>query len=163
MSVWYAGAVVAGAVISSEGTKSAAKKAAKGQKAALSATQAAAELAREDVNRLFAEAQEQQTAGFSGAAEFIGQNISTQVSPFQTGNIQAQEQVARGLSAQQAAILGQQADVSGFQARSIGTPQSFNIANPLAQPEPAPVEEAPPPEIGIPTGQPFRFTGRARR
>jgi len=157
MSAWVAAAVVGSAVVGAVSADKAAGKAAKGQDKALKASEAAAEQAREDVQRLFGEAAEQQTQGFSSAAEFLGGNIGAQVAPFQQGNIQAQEQVGRGLTQQQNALLGLPTDFSGFQARSVGTPESFNIANPLAVPPPVETITQDPPDIGgnIPGGPNF--------
>ena len=116
---WVATAVIGSAVIGGVASNSAAKKAAKGQERALDASTAGTELARTDINRLFEQAAGQQQEGFSGALNFLGGAVPQQLAPFQAGNVAAQQQLSRGLPQIQAALLGNQLDLSGFQAREI--------------------------------------------
>ena len=120
-------AIIGSAVIGGIATSRAAGKAAKGQERALGAATAATERARGDVTRLFGTAGEARERGFGRALDFLSTAPGTQIAPFQRGNILAQEQIARGLPQIQRAILGQPVDLSGFTARTIGAPESFNF------------------------------------
>lgn len=123
-----AGAVTLGAAaIGSRASRKAAEAVVGGQKEALEATTQATGLAKVDVNRLFGGASTARGKGFGKALDFLSGAPSAQIQPFQAGNIQAQEQVARSLPQIQNAILGRPTDLSGFQARSIGAPSSFNF------------------------------------
>ena len=120
-------AIIGSAVIGGLATSRAAKKAAKGQERALAASTAATDRARGDVTRLFGTAGEARERGFGRALDFLSTAPDIQIAPFQRGNILAQEQIARGLPQIQRAIRGQPVDLSGFQARSVGAPESFNF------------------------------------
>jgi hypothetical protein len=88
------------------------------EKAALDAAgiiQQGKDEAREDIFRLFPQAQQSLQQGFQGALDTFGQTVPQQVQQFQGGNIAAQEQIARGMPQFQNAILGGQVDYSGFQ------------------------------------------------
>ena len=120
-------AIIGSAVIGGIATSRAAGKAAKGQERALGAATTATGQARGDVTRLFGTAGEARERGFGRALDFLSKAPGAQIAPFQRGNILAQEQIARGLPQIQRAILGQPTDLSGFQARTVGAPESFNI------------------------------------
>jgi hypothetical protein len=118
---------VGAATIGGIASNRAAGKAADGQNRALGASNQAADAARNDVNRLFGTADEQQQQGFTNAQDFLSGSIGRQIEPFQRGNMQAQEQVQRGLPQIQNAIMGNPVDTSGFMARPIGQPNDFNF------------------------------------
>lgn len=125
----------ASSALSSRAQSKASKSLRSGQQGALSAAREATDQAKGDVNRLFGTAQDARAQGFSSAQDFLSQSIGKQVSPFQIGNTQAQEQISRGLPQIQNAILGRPVDLSGFKARQIGQPQDFNFepSQPAAQ------------------------------
>lgn len=126
-------ATVGGALLGARSSSKASKAAQKGQEVAQGISAASAAKAEGNVNRLFGSARDARTGGFSSAADFIGGNVGRQLSPFIQSNVGAQEQIGRGLNAQQAAILGLPTDLSGFGARSFGDPNQFNIDNPFAR------------------------------
>lgn len=129
---WVATAVIGSAVIGAVGSSVAGKKAAKAAERGQDILAASRDEARADVNRLFPQAQERQGQAQRDFREFLaGQVLPQQTQPFQQGNMAAQQQVQRGLSATQAAILGLAPDLSGFQARSFAPPQ-FNLPQPEA-------------------------------
>ena len=132
-------AVVGSAVIGARASSKAAKSARSGQKEALRATTAATGQARGDITRLFGEAEESRGEAFGNVLDFISGAPSQQIAPFQRGNVLAQEQVGRGLTQVQRAILGQDVDLSGFQAKTVGAPESFDFdLSRFRQPEEAP-------------------------
>ena len=120
-------AILGSAAIGAFATSRATKAATKGQERGLAASTAATDRARGDVTRLFGTAGEARERGFGRALDFLSTAPGTQIAPFQRGNILAQEQIARGLPQIQRAILGQPTDLSGFTARTIGAPESFNF------------------------------------
>ena len=136
-------AIIGSAIIGGVATSRAAKKAAKGQERALAASTLATDRARSDVTRLFGTAGEARERGFGRALDFLSTAPGTQIAPFQRGNILAQEQIARGLPQIQRAILGQPVDLSGFTARTIGAPESFNFDLSGFRQEPEPEVVAP--------------------
>lgn len=146
-AVVVAGGAIAGAVIKSKASKDAAKASARGQQAALAASQQGATSAIGDINRLFGTAAEARQGGFTQALDFLSGAPAQQIAPFQQGNVLAQEQLARGLPQFQQAILGQPTDLSGFQARQIGQPSDFNINIPTTD-QLGPIQ--PPPGSGQP-------------
>jgi len=143
-------------LLASRSSSKASKAAQKGQEQAQGINAATAAKASGDVNRLFGSARDSRRGGLSNAADFIGGNIGRQLSPFIQSNVGAQEQIGRGLNAQQAAILGLAPDLSGFGARSFGDPNQFNIDNPFAQqqqaPQPQPFQLNPQQSISIQDG-----------
>ena len=153
-------AIIGSAVIGGIATSRAAGKAAKGQERALGAATAATERARGDVTRLFGTAGEARERGFGRALDFLSTAPGTQIAPFQRGNILAQEQIARGLPQIQRAILGQPVDLSGFTARTIGAPESFNFDLSGFRQEPEAGAPVIPPTTNILTGGDRSFRGR---
>lgn len=163
-------ATVGAALIGSRASSKASKAATKGQDKALAATQAATAQARGDITDLFGRAGESREEGFGNVLDFISGAPSKQIQPFQTGNVLAQEQVGRGLTEIQKAILGQGVDLSGFKARSVGAPESFDFdLSRFRQPPAAvPTGNTPPPfdlsGIGSNRGfNRFRNAGRFER
>ena len=136
---WVATAVIGGAVIGGVASNSASKRAVEGQEDAREAMALAAEQARtRDIIPGFQQAQEQQDRGFTQALDFLSQAPQQQITPFQQGNIAAQNQLAGGLPQIQNALLGLPVDFSGFQAQQIGQPNQFNFdLSRFAQPDPA--------------------------
>ena len=124
---WIATAVIGAAVVGGIATNKASKRANEGQKEALQVTTAGTQEARGDITRLFGTARESRERAFGDVRSFLSKAPGAQIAPFQRGNILAQEQIARGLPQIQRAILGQPTDLSGFQARTVGAPESFNI------------------------------------
>lgn len=132
---WIAAATIGGAVISGIASNSAADKAAKGQDNALAASQAGTNRARTDIMDQFGRADAMQNQAFSDTRNFLAGSLPAQIQPFQSGNIAAQEQLARGLPQIQNAILGNQIDLSGFQPQAVPIPQ---LALPQRQPQQGP-------------------------
>jgi len=124
---WVATAVVGSAVIGGIASNKASKRAAEGQSEALGVSSAASAQARNDANRLFGKAAEERKNAFADTLKFISGAPSKQIEPFQRGNVLAQEQIVRGLPQIQNAILGLPTDLSGFQARNVGAPSSFDF------------------------------------
>lgn len=118
---------VGASILGSRSSSKAAKSATRGQERALTASEAGTAQARGDITQLFGEAEEARAGAFDRTLDFISGAPSKQIAPFQTGNVLAQEQVSRGLPQIQRAILGQPTDLSGFTARSVGAPESFNF------------------------------------
>jgi len=151
--------VVAGPVLGAISSKRAAKKAKKGQRRALAATKSASEQASSTVKDLFGQAREARTQGFDRGLNFLAGAPESQITPFQTGNIQAQEQISRGLPQIQNALLGRPVDLTGFQAQSVGDPASFNFdlsgvrPDRPAEPDPEPVRKRPTGFEGFRTGR----------
>ena len=148
---WVATAIIVGgtsAVVGAVASNAASKRAAEGQKNALAASTAAADSARTDINRLFGDSASARERGFGNALDFISGAPSQQIAPFQAGNMLAQQQVSRGLPQIQNALMGNPIDLSGFQSRSIGTPESYNFdlskyKKPAKAASPAPYTPAP--------------------
>lgn len=110
------GAAVIGSRASSKASKAAQDSAERGQDILAQSR----EQARQDVMRLFPQALEAQNQGFTQAQDFLaGQVIPNQAEAFQTGNTQAQETLLAGLPQIQNALLGNQVDLSGLQARQV--------------------------------------------
>ena len=101
-----AGAAVAGAV----GSKQAADEATESQEeqaeAQRAAIEAAQKQARADALALFPFSQEALQQGIAGATDILQQLPAQQATPFQAGNLAAQETLLKGLPAIQHAILG---------------------------------------------------------
>lgn len=110
------GAAVIGSRSSSKASKAAQDSAERGQDILAQSR----EQARQDVMRLFPQALDAQNRGFTQAQDFLaGQVIPNQAEAFQTGNTQAQETLLAGLPQIQNALLGNQVDLSGLQARQV--------------------------------------------
>ncbi len=111
-------ATVGAAVIGSRASSKASKAAQKGAERGQDILAQSRDRARQDVLRLFPQAQQAQTQGFQQAQDFLaGQVIPRQAEAFQTGNVQAQETLLAGLPQVQNAILGGPVDLGGLQAR----------------------------------------------
>jgi len=119
-------------------SKSASKKAERGQEKALAATTEGTAQARGDVSRGFDLAKTARGKGFENVLNLLSGAPAQQIAPFQQGNVAAQQQIGRGLTQQQNALLGLPTDLSGFQARQIGQPSDFNIDLSRFRPQPAP-------------------------
>ena len=140
------GAVLGGAsILGGLSQRSSASSAQRSQERALAEgreiSAQATEQARGDVNRLFAEAQEQQAAGFQQAQQLFGQTIPQQADVFQAGNVAAQQQLLSGLPQFQQAILGGPIDFSALQPTQLQQPDFgifAQVAAPPPQPEPTP-------------------------
>ncbi len=124
---WVATAIIGSAVIGGAASNRASQRAAEGQSKALAASKKGTGLAEINVRQLFGEAGQARGRGFGETLDFISGASSRQIQPFQAGNVAAQEQVSRGLPQVLAAIRGTPVDLSGFEPRSIGTPESFNF------------------------------------
>ncbi len=120
-----AAAAVVGAVSENVAGNRASGDLNRAQNAARSATTAAAQLARNDVNRLFPEARQSADLGFQGALDVFGQSVPSQANVFQQGNVGAQQQILAGLPQMQNAILGGNVDLSGLQPVSLQPNLSF--------------------------------------
>lgn len=137
-------AVLGAAAVGAIASNRASKRAAEGQEEALEATTAATAQARGDITQLFGEAGEARGEAFGKTLEFISGAPSKQITPFQRGNVLAQEQISRGLPQIERAILGQPTDLSGFTARSVGAPESFNFdLSQFRRPETLPASRQP--------------------
>ena len=157
---WIATAVIGAAVIGGIATNKASKRAAAGQEEALAVTGVATQEARGDITRLFGTARESRERAFGDVRSFLSKAPGKQIAPFQRGNILAQEQIARGLPQIQRAILGQPVDLSGFTARTIGAPESFNFDLSGFRQEPEAGAPVIPPTTNILTGGDRSFRGR---
>ena len=113
-------ATVGAAVIGAKASSKAADKAASSAERGQDILKASRDRARQDVLRLFPQAQEAQARGFQQAQDFLaGQVIPQQAEAFQAGNTQAQQTLLAGLPQVQQAILGGNVDLSGLQARQV--------------------------------------------
>jgi hypothetical protein len=115
------------------------KKAAKAQQKGLERGQEfvreGVEEARQDLFRLFPQAQQSTQQGFQGGLNVLGQALPQQAQAFQGGNVAAQQALISGLPQIQNAILGGQVDLSGITPFQ-GQLPSFNFAQqqlPFAQ------------------------------
>ena len=120
-------ASIGGALIGAKSSKDASKAATQGQENAQVANTQMANQARGDVSRLFGDASNVRGETFGNTMNFLNQSIGSQISPFQQGNMAAQNQVARGLPQIQNAIMGNPVDLSGFQAMQIGQPSDYAL------------------------------------
>jgi len=123
---WVATAVVGSAVVGGVVSNKASKRAQQAQQEAQQINTAATGQARRDVLRLTDEARDTRQGAFKDALTLISGAPEKQIAPFQAGNMQAQEQISRGLPQIQNALLGKPVDLSGFKPRSVGSPSSFN-------------------------------------
>jgi len=96
-AVIVGGGAIAAASISSSAAKDAAKTASEGQTEALGAISGSVEQARGEVLPLFEGARESAQQGIGAGIEFLTGAIPTQIQPFQSGNVAAQQQLTRGL------------------------------------------------------------------
>ncbi len=113
---------VAGAVASKNaGDKSIKASSGAADKASLQ-TLHAANRAREDVNRLFPQAQESAQQGFQGALNVFGQSLPAQTDVFQQGNVGAQQAILSGLPQIQNALFGNQVDLNQLQPFQVQQP-----------------------------------------
>ncbi len=97
--------------------------------------------ARQDIFRLFPQAQQSLQQGFQGALDVFGQTVPQQVQQFQGGNVAAQQQLLAGLPQIQNAILGGNVDLSGLQAFQ-GQPVDFSFAQ-QQLPQQQPLQQQP--------------------
>ena len=84
--------------------------------------------ARDDIFRLFPQAQQAQQQGFQGALDVFNQTLPQQANAFQGGNVAAQQQLLAGQPQFMNAILGNQVDLSGLQPFQ-SQPIDFSFAN----------------------------------
>lgn len=124
---WAIVATVSAAVIGGVASDRASKRAEKGQKEALEASQTAAGAAGVELRSRFGVADVARQRGFGQALGVLSGAPERQIAPFQQGNILAQEQITRGLPQIQNAILGRNIDLSGFTPRNVGQPSDFNF------------------------------------
>ncbi len=102
-----AAAVVGGsALIGAYTSDKASKRAAQSQERAAETTAQAAAQARQDVLRLFPQAQQQLVAGAAGASDIFRRAMNQQQKELRIGNLGAQQTVGRGFSQAQQALLG---------------------------------------------------------
>ena len=120
-------ATVGSAVIGGIASDRASKRAAKGQKRALEASQTATGAAGTELRSRFGLADVARQRGFGQALDVLAGAPEQQIAPFQQGNILAQEQISRGLPQIQNAILGRDIDLAGFTPRNVGQPSDFNF------------------------------------
>ena len=111
-----------GAVSSKKAGDKAARATNAASAAAASQTQQSANQAREDVNRLFPQAQETARQGFQGALDVFGQSLPAQSDVFQQGNLGAQQAILQGLPQIQNALLGGNVDLSQLQPFQVQQP-----------------------------------------
>ena len=83
-------------------------------------------LARNDLLRLFPQAEQATRAGTQAALDVFGQTIPQQFGAFERGNMNAQNMIAEGIRGSRAALMG-----TPFQENF--APQSFNIDTSFAQ------------------------------
>ena len=123
-----AAAVAASAVVGAVATNVAANKASsatdRASRNAISATGSAATQAREDINRIFPQAQATANLGNQAALDVFGSSVPAQMRAFQQGNVSAQQAVLAGLPQIQNAILGGNVDLSGLQPFRANIPDS---------------------------------------
>ena len=129
MPQWaMAGAAVLGAFTSKKSADKAADAQKSGQTSAEQRIDAATQQARDDVNKLFPQAQQTAQQGFQQAADVFGSTIPQQAGQFQSGNMAAQQALLAGLPQQHNAILGNPIDYSQFQPYQ-AAPIDFGFAN----------------------------------
>jgi hypothetical protein len=126
---WVASAIVGSAAIGAVSSNMAAKKGAAAQREGQALIAEGQTQGRADVMGQFPQAQEAQTRGFEEFRDFLSNQVMpAQSQPFVSGNMAAQEQVSRGLPQVQNALLGNAIDTSGFTARRIGQPSTFDMS-----------------------------------
>jgi len=126
-AVAIGGAAVVGGAATAYSGKKAAEASERGNNNAIAATTAATEQAREDVNRLFPQAQRTANAGFNSAQDIYQQMMPMQQNAFQGGNVAAQQAILSGLPQIQNALMGGNIDYSGFQPYLAQTPSQFDF------------------------------------
>ncbi len=126
---WIAVAAVVGTGIQgARASSKAAGIAAEGAERSGAQIQAAGDLARRDVQRIFPQAQGDLISGAAGAADILGQGISEQQRLFSAGNVGAQQTLGQGFGNIQAALLGTPINQQAF------APQSIELSQPIANP-----------------------------
>jgi len=113
---------VAGAVASSKASSKASKASSGAADKASLQTLQATNRARDDVNRLFPQAQQSAQLGFQGALDVFGQSLPAQTDVFQQGNLGAQQAILSGLPQIQNALFGNQVDLSQLQPFQVQQP-----------------------------------------
>ena len=109
------GSAILGGAVSAWSNKKASEASERGNNRAIAATSAATEQARDDINRLFPQAQARGQQGYQQALDVFGQSLPAQMDTFQQGNIGAQQAILSGLPQIQNALMGGNIDYSGFQ------------------------------------------------
>jgi hypothetical protein len=106
---------------------------------------------REDINRLYPQAQNMTAQGFQGAMDVFNQSIPQQMQAFQQGNMGAQNALLAGAPQFQNAILGGPVDYSQMQAQKLNMPQmNYQMPDFFAQPTQPNVQE-------LTANQPMQF------
>lgn len=121
-------AVVGTGIAGARASSKAAGIAAKGAERSGAQIQAAGDLARQDVQRIFPQAQGDLISGAAGAADILSQGITEQQRLLSAGNVGAQQTLGQGFGNIQAALLGTPINQQAF------APQSIELSQPLANP-----------------------------
>lgn len=137
---WGLVAVAAATVVGAAVNKNSSDKAIKSQQRASDKASAQIEgstsLARDDINRLFPQAQQSSQQGFQGALDVFGQSLPAQSNVFQQGNVGAQQAILQGLPQIQNALLGNNVDFSQMQPFQVQQPDMSFFQQTLPQEQP---------------------------
>ena len=120
--VAVAAATVIGSAVNYKSNKDAQKSQQKASDKATAQIEESTGSARDDINRLFPQAQQTAQQGFQGALDVFGQSLPAQSDVFQQGNLGAQQAILQGLPQIQNALLGNQVDFSQFQPFQVQQP-----------------------------------------
>lgn len=140
------GTVGAG-ILSARAAEKAGDTAAEGAERSGAQIQAAGDLARRDVQRIFPQAQGDLISGAAGAADILSQGVTEQQRLLSAGNVGAQQTLGQGFGNIQAALLGTPINQQAFAPQGVPsapTPQG----SPLSQP-------VPPQGLSQPIANPF--------
>ncbi len=113
---------VAGAVASKKSGDKAIKASSSAADKAATQSLHSTNRAREDLARLFPQAQQSAQQGFQGALDVFGQSLPAQTDAFQQGNVGAQQAILSGLPQIQNALFGNQVDLSQMQPFQVQQP-----------------------------------------
>lgn len=120
--VAVAAATVVGSTVNYKSNKDAQKEQQKASDKATAQIEGSTGAARDDINRLFPQAQQSQQQGFQGALDVFGQSLPAQTDVFQQGNVGAQQAILSGLPQIQNALMGNNVDFSQMQPFQIQQP-----------------------------------------
>lgn len=119
--------------------------------------------AREDINRLFPQADAARLFGAQGAQDIFASAVPQQFQQFQQGNIQAQSTAGAAPQQIQNALLGLPVDFGFLQPQQTQAPDFSFLNQPLPQPLPQPLQQPLEPRPPNPFDRLGRFNFNGRR
>lgn len=126
-----AGAVASGgaAILDSRSQKNAVKSAERQKAASQAYIEKQIAQARQDIFKLFPEAQKSRQQGLNAGLSLFNQAYPQMQNTFQQGNVQAQQALIGGLPQIQNSIMGRAVDLRGMQPVQLQQPQGLTMPN----------------------------------